>query len=96
MPQGANYLGSVVTGQTTTGSSGPSGNVMGNVDGNGGYWEKVSGLTMFVLPYGPTRGGPAMIRPQMGPQFGGGFGVASAASQLPAFAGHRANSGWTY
>jgi len=47
MPQGANYLGSVVTGQTTTGSSGPSGNVMGNVDGNGGYWEKVSGLTMF-------------------------------------------------
>ena len=46
-PQGAQYLGSVVTGQTTTGSSAPSGNVIGGVDGSGGYWEKVSGLTMF-------------------------------------------------
>ena len=44
---GATYLGSVVTGQTTTGSAAPSGNVIGGVDGSGGYWEKVSGLTMF-------------------------------------------------
>jgi len=47
IPQGANYLGSVVTGTTTTGGSSPSGNVVGGVDGSGGYWEKVSGLTMF-------------------------------------------------
>lgn len=47
LPPGANYLGSVITGQTTTGSSAPSGNVVGGVDGGGGYWEQVSGLTMF-------------------------------------------------
>lgn len=47
MPGGANYLGSVVTGQTTTGSAAPSANAITGVDGSGGYWEKVSGLTMF-------------------------------------------------
>ena len=47
VPHGANYLGSVVTGTTTSGPSTPSGNVVGGVDGSGGYWEKVSGLTMF-------------------------------------------------
>lgn len=48
MPRGGNYLGSVVTGAATTGSSStPSGNAISGVDGSGGYWEKVSGLTMF-------------------------------------------------
>ena len=45
-PAGAQYLGSVVTGQTTTGGA-PSENAISGVDGSGGYWEKVSGLTMF-------------------------------------------------
>lgn len=44
-PRG-NYLGSVVTGTTTTASS-PSSNAISDVDGSGGYWEQVSGLTMF-------------------------------------------------
>ena len=47
VPQGASYLGSVVTGQTTSGSSAPSGNAITGVDGSGGYWEQVSGLTKF-------------------------------------------------
>ena len=48
VPNGAQYLGSVVTGQTTTGgASAPSGNAITGVDGSGGYWEQVSGLTMF-------------------------------------------------
>ena len=48
VPQGASYLGSVVTGQTTTGgASTPSGNAITGVDGSGGYWEQVSGLTRF-------------------------------------------------
>jgi hypothetical protein len=46
VPSGAQYLGSVVTGQTTTGGA-PSENAISGVDGSGGYWEKVSGLTMF-------------------------------------------------
>lgn len=48
VPHGSQYLGSVVTGQTTTGgASAPSGNAITGVDGSGGYWEQVSGLTMF-------------------------------------------------